>query len=127
MVIVPATALSLYLGAKRNEASSEPDKKALSIIARGFGILGTASGLKSLVAEPSRINLAVALYQETLFVVYHLCNRFTGAWKDAGCEVKRSTAFISCTAVTIAVQGTALACEACEGEDEGKEVLGVGM
>lgn len=117
LVIVPAAAISLFFGDKR-ESSPEPDKKALSILARGMGIVATASGLKSLVAEPSRINLAAAIYQEALCVVFHLCNRFTDKWKEAGCKMDRNTAMIAGCTVAIALQGSALACDICEDEDD---------
>lgn len=87
MVIVPATALALYLGDKRDEASPEPDKKVLSILARGFGMSTMHRG--SLVAEPCRMNLAVALYQEVRFAVFHICNRlYQQDMEDAECEMK---------------------------------------
>lgn len=117
MVIIPATAVSLYLGKNRDE-DPDSDKKALSIVTRGFGIVGTASGIKSLVAEPTRLNLAVCLYQELLFVVYHLCNKFTGVWKEAGGDPNKSTAMISGGVVAVAVQGCALICSKCDDDDD---------
>lgn len=105
MLVCPTVALSMYFDKKE---ISEQDKKAFQLMIRGFGIASTASGVKSLVAEPTIPNLLAAMYMDSAFTVFSVACSFDKGWRDAGIDRGRFKWFIGLGATTVAVMTTAL-------------------